>query len=227
MPRQKQSRGQCGYCGKDFARGGMLKHLATCAERQTVIAAASRTRRPVEKLAHLQVRDAFGGQYWLNLEVNGSATLKDLDYYLRGIWLECCGHMSQFSIGGWGGAEIPMKTRIGRIFLPEVELTHIYDFGTESVTLIKTAAVRDGQPLTKHPIALMARNAPPDFKCMECDQPATQLCLECQIEFDQPGWLCDEHAEEHPHDNYGEPMLIVNSPRIGLCGYSGPAEPPY
>jgi hypothetical protein len=205
----------------------MSKHLAACAERQAVIVKADRARRPAEKLVHLQVRDAFGGPYWLNLEMNGSATLKDLDYYLRAIWLECCGHMSQFSIGGWGGDEIPMRTRIDRVFTPDVELTHIYDFGTESVTLIKAGAVREGQPTTKHPIALMARNAPPDYKCMECDQPATQLCVECQIEEDRSGLLCDEHAEEHPHDNYGEPMLIVNSPRMGLCGYDGPAEPPY
>jgi hypothetical protein len=33
--------------------------------------------------------------------------------------------------------------------------------------------------------------------------------------------------EEHPHESYGEPTLLVNSPRVGLCGYEGPAEPPY
>ena len=27
------------------------------------------------------------------------ATLADLDRFLRDIWLECCGHMSQFTIG--------------------------------------------------------------------------------------------------------------------------------
>ena len=225
MPRQKQSRGSCCYCGKEFAKGGMSKHLATCAGRQAAIAQAN--RRPAEKLIHLQARNAYGGQFWLNLEMNGSATLQDLDRYLRAIWLECCGHMSQFSVGGWGGSEISMKTRIDRVFLPDTELTHIYDFGTESVTLIKFAAVRDGPPTTKHPIALMARNAPPDFKCMECDQPATHLCQECQFEDNESGLLCDAHTEGHPHDNYGEPMPIVNSPRLGMCGYSGPAEPPY
>jgi hypothetical protein len=39
--------------------------------------------------------------------------------------------------------------------------------------------------------------------------------------------LCDEHAEDHPHDNYGEPIPLCNSPRMGQCGYDGPAEPPY
>ena len=47
------------------------------------------------------------------------------------------------------------------------------------------------------------------------------------IEQDEWGTLCDEHAKSHPHDEYGEPVALVNSPRMGLCGYDGPAEPPY
>jgi hypothetical protein len=45
-------------------------------------------------------------------------------------------------------------------------------------------------------------------------------------EENQTGFLCDEHVEGYPHDNYGEPMPLVNSPRLGMCGYTGPAEPP-
>jgi len=37
--------------------------------------------------------------------MRGSATLTKLDDYLRAIWLECCGHLSKFTIGGWGGGE--------------------------------------------------------------------------------------------------------------------------
>ena len=37
--------------------------------------------------------------------------------------------------------------------------------------------------------------------------------------------LCDAHAEEHEHDDML--MALVNSPRTGMCGYDGPAEPPY
>ncbi len=62
---------------------------------------------------------------------------------------------------------------------------------------------------------------------MECDQPAAWLCMECIYEFNETGALCDEHAREHPHTNYGEPVPLVNSPRVGMCGYDGPAKPPY
>jgi hypothetical protein len=109
----------------------------------------------------------------------------------------------------------------------EVELTHIYDFGTSSETLIKVVGVRDGKPTTAHPVALMARNAPPDVRCMECEQPASWLCIECVYEEDRLGLLCEQHAKKHPHEDYGEPVPVVNSPRLGMCGYTGPAEPPY
>lgn len=159
--------------------------------------------------------------------MRGTAKLKDLDHYLRAIWLECCGHLSRFSFGGWGADEIPMSRTIEQTLIPNTELTHIYDFGTESVTLIKCVAQRNGKPTTRHPIALLARNLQPEAQCIECEKPATHLCMECLIEADVWGVLCDEHAETHPHDNYGEPIRLVNSPRLGLCGYEGPATPPY
>jgi len=180
-----------------------------------------------QKIYHLRVEDAFGGDYWLDLEMCGSAHLKDLDKYLRTIWLECCGHMSRFSFGGWGSGELAMKTPSDQIFEPGVKLTHIYDFGTTSETLIKVAGVREGKATTSHPIALMARNLPPEAKCIECEKAASWLCVECMYEDDSPGLLCDKHVQDHPHDNYGEPMPLVNSPRTGMCAYTGPAEPPY
>jgi hypothetical protein len=73
----------------------------------------------------------------------------------------------------------------------------------------------------------MARNAPPDVRCMECEQPASWLCIECMYEEDRPGMLCEQHAEGHPHKDYGEPVPVVNSPRVGMCGYAGPAKPSY
>ncbi|MEA3439965.1 MAG: hypothetical protein U9R58_06755 [Chloroflexota bacterium] len=227
MARKKQSRGICHYCGKDFAKGSMVRHLSTCPQRQAAIIASGEQKIKKEKLFHLRTQDARSTDFWLDLELRGSATLHKLDDYLRWIWLECCGHLSMFSIGGWGGQEISMKRRIDRSFRPGVELTHIYDFGTESVTLIKCVAVREGKPTTPHPIALMARNSPPKYECIECGEPAQWLCDECIIEHGVWGTLCDRHARTHPHDNYGEPYPLVNSPRMGMCGYDGPAEPPY
>jgi hypothetical protein len=210
-----------------MSKGGLAKHLPSCPQRQEAIQAAAGEPGQAQTLHHLQVQDAWAGDFWLHLEMNASATLNDLDHYLRAIWLECCDHLSQFSIGGWRGDEISKKTRVGQLFRPGVELTHIYDFGTSSETLIKAVGLREGRPLTAHPIYLMARNNMPEATCMECDQPATMFCLECMHELGELGLLCDVHAQEHPHQDYGEPIPLVNSPRLGMCGYTGPAEPPY
>lgn len=227
MARRKQTKGKCAFCGRAMTRGGLTRHLTSCEARQAAIQAADKQGKAQQTIHHLQVQDAGWGGYWLHLEMNGTASLKELDCYLRAIWLECCGHMSQFSIGGWRGAEIPMGKRVDDVFEPGVELVHIYDFGTSSETLIKAVGVRQGSPLGSRPIALMARNDPPEAFCATCGQPAAFLCMECIYEHEQDGLLCEAHAKGHLHDDYGEPIPLVNSPRVGLCGYDGPAKPPY
>ncbi len=227
MARRKQTRGKCVFCEREMTKGGLTRHLKTCAQRAEALSTADQGPGDEQALYHLQVQDAWGGDFWLQLEMKGRVALADLDHYLRAIWLECCGHLSRFSIGGWRGDEISMETQAQRIFKPGLELTHIYDFGTSSETLVKVVGIRDGKPLTTHPITLMGRNNIPEVSCMECDQPASWLCMECMYELEEPGTLCEEHAEDHPHDDYGGPMPIVNSPRVGMCGYSGPADPPY
>ena len=228
MSRRKQSRGKCGYCGMEAAKGGMLRHLSTCRQLNEIIAASD--RKPGRKigLTHLRVTDSWSGDFWLDIEMEGSATLRDLDRYLRYVWLECCGHLSMFTTGGWGeDDEISMETRVDRVLQPGVQLVHIYDFGDSTATLVRSVATRNGRPTTHHPIALMARNNPPEPSCMECDQTAVNICIECVYEDNRSGMLCQNHEATHPHEDYGDPLPVVNSPRMGMCGYDGPAEPPY
>ena len=183
-----QSKGTCTFCDSDYAKGGMVRHLRACAEREAAIDA---TDEAPETMYHLRAEDEWGRPFWLDLEMRGSATLEDLDHYLRQIWLECCGHLSQFSVGGWGGNEIPKSRSVDEVFDDDTELTHIYDFGTESRTLIRTMDVREGAPTTEHPIELMARNHKPEAVCMECDREASWLCVECMYDEEASGTLCD------------------------------------
>ncbi len=159
--------------------------------------------------------------------MTGSTSLDKLDKYLRAIWLECCGHLSKFTLGGWGGMDVGKTRKADSIFEAGRVLHHLYDFGTTSETDIKVVGFREGRAASKHPIALLARTQMPEAVCQECGQPAKWLCIECLYEDNKTGHLCDEHVEEHPHDNYGELMPLFNSPRTGMCGYEGPAEPPY
>lgn len=241
MARRKQTRGNCVYCGREFAKGGLTRHIKTCEARQQAQAEANKGNGRSQTLYHLQVQDAWSGDYWLHLEMRGDADLIVLDDYLRAIWLECCGHLSAFHIGdhrytqifdtGWSiGDEKAMGVPVKKLFTPDMAIPYEYDFGTTSELTIKVLDEREGKPTTSHPIALMARNNAPDILCVECGNPATSICLECLYEEDDEACeYCDKHMETHRHDseNYGGPMPILNSPRTGMCGYGGPAEPPY
>lgn len=226
MAKRAQSKGTCQYCGAAVTKSAVTKHLAACQERQSTIESAGQKSKP-QTLYHLRVQDAYAKDFWLDVETRSNCTLKTLDGYLRAIWLECCGHLSQFSSGGWQGDEISMSREIGDVLRTGEALTHIYDFGTSSETLVKLVGTREGVPLTQHPITLMMRNLPPEAQCQECNLPATWFCSECQSEEDLPGLLCEQHAETHPHEDYGDPVPLINSPRMGMCGYAGPADPPY
>ena len=236
MANRTQTRGNCIYCGKEMTRGGLARHFVSCAKRQETIATADKQPGRNQTLYHLQVQDAWSGAYWLHLEMRGSAILEDLDFYLREIWLECCGHLSAFEIGpvhytqiiddGMSyGIEKPMKVQVQKLFAPGMQIPYEYDFGTTSELVIKVVGERQGKPTTKNPIVLMARNKFQPPSCAECGQPATQVCVECVWEDESSAMFCQAHADEHEHDDMLLP--IVNSPRTGMCGYTGPAEPPY
>lgn len=240
MTRAKATRGACVYCGKEFTRWGMTKHLQSCPQRteqteQTKqIGQAAGAGKSVP-IFHLLVQNAYGGDFWLHLEMPGQTTLQELDEYLRAIWLECCGHLSAFEIGG---TRYTRKTRgfesfreekglgvqVGRLFRPGMQGSHEYDFGSTTELALEVAGERQGV-WQGNPIALMARNASLDLKCSVCGKAAEWLCTDCMYEADD--WFyCEEHLREHEHEDEMA-LPVVNSPRMGVCGYEGPAEPPY
>jgi hypothetical protein len=227
MSSNQQIRGECVFCGRELTNGGFIRHLKSCDKRKDAIENNRGGRE--QALYHLQIKNAYGSDFWLHLEMNGTATLANLDAYLRTIWLECCGHLSQFTPGRerWGD-EIPKSRKIEQILERYKELTHIYDFGSSTETVIKSVDKRIGKPLSEHPIYLMARNSLPDVRCEKCDKPAQWLRHD--YAGNSGAWmiaLCSNHVQNFTGEDYSEPLGIVNSPRLGVCGYTGPAELPY
>ncbi len=241
MARRPQSRGVCTFCDKEYSKGGMTRHLKTCKARKQAIEEANKRPGPTSSLYHLRVTDHTPwavidpSYFWLHLEIDGNATLETLDDYLREIWLECCGHLSGFTIGevfytqlfedsfGWR-EERDMAVPVGKLFQPGMKIPYEYDFGTTSYLTLHVLDERRGKPIGGKPITLMARNNPPDLRCAVCGEPAEWLCSLCVPE-GKNAFFCEEHLDEHEHQEYL--MAVVNSPRMGLCGYNGPAEPPY
>jgi len=141
MPRRPESRGTCTYCTEVLTKRSVSKHMKSCTKILESVAAAENSDRPVENLWHLRIYDAYDKDFWLDLEISGSASLEKLDAYLRAIWLECCGHLSQFTIGGWSGQKIAKARKADSVFDIGLVLRHQYDFGTTSETDIKVVEV--------------------------------------------------------------------------------------
>lgn len=226
---RRTSVGECSFCHRTFGKGGMARHLESCPQRRAALeTAAAAPKAKKERLFHLVAAGRGASEYWMHLEMPSRMTLEDLDGFLRDTWLECCGHLSAFKIAGRtymsaGGAGMDglsdrtMRYALDRVLSPGTSFLHEYDFGSTTELALKVASERVGVALEKG-IVKMAVNLPPDIRCDECGAVATQVCTQCMWEGD--GWLCDKCAEEH---ECGEEMLlpVVNSPRVGVCGYTG------
>lgn len=89
----KQSRGTCSLCAYESTKAGLTRHLASCPANHDLSSG-----KP-SKLFRLRVEATYAPEYFLDVEIKETATLRVLDQFLRDIWLECCGHLSAFTIG--------------------------------------------------------------------------------------------------------------------------------
>ena len=224
------SYGKCFLCGGSFAKNGITRHLKACIPKHE----AGRTGKRV-RLFHLRAEGWYRREYWLHLEVPASYQLYDLDTFLRAIWVECCDHLSAFRIGGvfyeldtgmvdamWKeffGPSLPtrsMGVKLYNVLSVGEEFEYEYDFGTTTRLRLKVLGERKGF-LDEQGIRVLARNYAPDYRCKACGKPAAWLYV-----YAEPQQVyCERHARERD-----EGLLpIVNSPRVGCCGYDGPYNP--
>lgn len=213
MSKKLKSEGICIYCHKIYSKGGISRHLGA-------------HLRQLEKEANNKKSVAFhirveAGLLFLQLLMNGNKPLNDLDMFLRQIWLECCGHMSQFHFSRYD--EIPKGMLAKNIFTKGGKLGYIYDWGSStelSINIINKYFI----PM-KESIRLLSRNQPLYLPCDACGKhPSTAICT--VHSWDEDSRFCKKCAKKHqkecPDADYTL-MDLCNSPRAGVCGYTGGA----
>lgn len=234
MSKRQVTYGKCSFCGQAFAKNAIVRHLRKCPARQETI--ASESGKPAQ-LFHFLVEGRYETGYWMHIEMPASHTLANLDSFLRAVWLECCGHLSAFTIGNtrfemdtsmvdamWKDFFEPsqpvksMQTKLYSVLDVGDIFQHEYDFGTTTELKLKVVGERKGVPPQKG-ARILARNYAPVYSCVKCGKPAQQFYV-YNYPFDS---YCEEHAEEHASWEEGF-MPIVNSPRTGECGYNGPYD---
>jgi len=216
-----QSKGICNICKSSFSKGGMTKHLKSCILKN--IGSEDKPGRK-RKFFHIVVMGYHEPDYWMHIAVPFNKKLENLDSFLRAVWLECCGHLSAFEINGMEYIFSPMEEygqkglnpKLDDVLRPGGIFHHEYDFGTTTVLGLKTVSEFKSN-MKGDLITILARNDAPEIVCDECGKTATLVCTQCDFE---GAWLCEECSEDH---ECGEDMMlpVVNSPRVGVCGYCG------
>lgn len=206
-------KGRCTLCGEIFSKKKMEEHLASCR-----MAGPEVSER---KVFLIRVEGRYFRDYWMYIEASSDAKLVDIDKFLRDTWLECCGHLSAFDIDGETyisnneRGEKGMYAHLEEVLYQGQEFSYQYDFGTTTDLALDVVSEDRGEA-GRQPVRLLARNEPPLIYCQSCGKDAAWVCAQCIYEGE--GWLCQECAREH---GCGEEMLlpVVNSPRVGMCGY--------
>ena len=110
-----------------------------------------------------------------------------------------------------------MYIRLDNVLSLNKKFYHEYDFGSTTYLKLKVVSESSGE-VKGSLIRIIARNDPPQIMCSYCDKLATKICTECL--WSGEGWLCNDCAKNHKCSR--EMFLpVVNSPRTGICGYTG------
>lgn len=193
------SKGNCYLCGAELGKAAMKNHILKLHSGEI----------SGQECRLLKIEGAYDKDYWLYVDIPVDKTLNALDKFLRKIWLECCGHMSEFQGAG-------KSNKAGR-FSAGDQFLHLYDMGDTTETLITVIGTTWRKP-QREAIRLLARNVPSQFRCAKCGASADFICVECSWDTENP-FYCEDCAKTHEHEDMLLP--VTNSPRMGVCGYCG------
>ncbi|MES2643010.1 MAG: hypothetical protein V4850_26230 [Myxococcota bacterium] len=165
----------------------------------------------------------------MHLALAPSVTMGDLDWLLRQTWLDCCGHLSGFQVGGtryeeaieggfgWAPKPRSMNTKAAAAVPPGTTFTHEYDYGSTTVlrgrSLGLVAAGAGAAGAAK--ITVLARNEPVVWPCDACGAPGERICRYCHA---MACNACGRPCTCVDSWEY-ESSRVVDSPRMGVCGY--------
>lgn len=225
--RQRTFKGTCALCGTSVDKRRSAAHHCTCAAARDVDNSRG------ADLVTLRIAAVGAPEYWLDAEADAGAALLRLDTFLRDIWVECCRHLSMFSVPpfryssspsgmagllGRANAERTLRAKIGEVFNRNGQKgTYDYDFGSTTQLTIERTGARDGR-IGKQSVRLLVRNDPLQWTCAACGKPATLVC--CAHETEGSPFVCAAHKKAHPCSD-AMFLPVVNSPRMGICGYTG------
>jgi len=230
-------KGFCSLCQTDIGARAAKKHLIK------EITTQSDLNKPDSTFLLVAKSDPF----WMYIQISENATVQKLDDLLRTEWVDCCGHMSYLEFYPEGkkrgkkrcfwyseqnfvclshnhfddmeAHEHSMDSvKAKDVMRVNGDINYAYDFGTPThVFLTVLEKIPNTADKNEATCEMIAKNKPPVWICSEkrrtCNNASKYICSQCGIA------ICKECKHRHIHDERLLP--VVNSPRMGACGYCG------
>ena len=249
MQEKIKSEGKCLFCDKMFAKAGINRHLAThlkekseTGQRGLSYLVKVETSKKwgstpyflslwIDGEATFQSFDQFLRDIWLECCGHLSAFMDPEQKKKKSGMFDFMAAFERFSNENVVDSDqdmeefegdIPMRWKTKKVLCKGKVLDYEYDFGSTTalcITVIEQLSIKADSK-----IVLLSRNEPSSIMCTSCCKaPATQICTSCMYE--SPSVFCEKCAKKHAKkcsdfDDYSS-MPVVNSPRMGVCGYEG------
>ena len=156
--------GICNVCQMTLFGNEARSHIARCVEARYGIRGTRDALKGRSRTVHISVGSP-DRPHWMELGVRADTTLREFDRFLRSVWLECCGHLSHFDIGGvvysmmvprpqddfefWPMDEQEEQWRhmgrtVGTAIRPATWFEHQFDYGTTTDLELRHAGEFEG-----------------------------------------------------------------------------------
>ena len=250
MSEKIKSEGKCLFCGKTFAKAGINRHLATCLKEKIKSGKPGKSFFVKVETYKRWGNSPYFLSLWIDgetimgdlddflraiwLECCGHMSTFRKPQKRGGGYgffdsMDALEHLEQGDVEKYEqmmeeiDGSVPMRRKIEDVLHKDLVLEYEYDFGSSTyltLTVIDEYAVK-----ADNDIVLLSRNDPPEIVCDICKKvPATQICSIC-IGYEDEDVFCDKCAKIHAKkcDDFADyaSMPVVNSPRMGVCGYEG------
>lgn len=215
-------KGECRVCGAKYTARGMAPHM-----KKHMAEAFGDPNRFI-----IRIDQGPEGPFWMYVQVSTEATFGVLDKFLRAVWMECCGHLSEFTMGGRPAGK---RKRLSAVLSDGAEFVYQYDMGdTTAVRLTvlgRSARLIDLGGLVRSDayfpppmvvgedkVRILALHEKVRYNCEKCGNEAVYVCPQCI--YDGTGACCEACAPSH---KCGDDILLAaaQSPRVGACGFEG------
>ncbi|MDE4907340.1 DUF6398 domain-containing protein [Methanogenium marinum] len=165
----------------------------------------------------IKIEDRHDPTYWLMILAQHDARLNDIDSLIRDVWVECCNHLSAFTIGKetYMHTDEEMNIPLADLIKKGSLFYYEYDFESTTELRLKVVGVTPVMP-PEGRICLTARNNHPSYPCSICGKKADFYVSNSEEE--EAGQYCCLDCTLHLDGVYVQ--LIENSPRTGICCYS-------